>query len=412
MIHYNTTVKYFLLLCFLTGLTTTSSVSGQHNSSLIYGTIFTNDDDAYTGFIRWGKEEMYWHDIFNSVKTNKLRTSISDQKKKSTWDDMDWSLSSIWKNTYQESPHTFACLFGDIASMSIRRGEKVLLEFKNGALMEVDGGSNDVGAKLVMHDFELGKISFDWDDLERIEFSQAPENLDPPYGTPLYGTVMTDRRKSFTGHIKWDLDERNGKDILDGESKLGDQKIPFEKIKIIEKRFGGDAVDLTFESGRIMKLDGSNDCDSGNRGIGVFVRGLGSIEIEWDDFTKVIFQKEIEPLPFVDFQEPRSILADVLTFDGDIYSGYIAYDKDEIWDLEFIDGDDDDIEYQVPVRNIKKIIPKNHSFSKIVLRNGEDLLLGDRQDVDNDNDGILLFKNKNADPIYIPWEDVDEIIFK
>lgn len=386
--------------------------NSQNNSSYIYGTIFTTDDEAYTGYIRWGKEEMYWHDIFNSVKTNKVRATL-DKKKEHDWNDMDWSLSGIWKNTYQSSKHTFACLFGDIKSMDIKRGERVLLEFKNGSLMEVEGGSNDVGARLVMHDYELGKIKFDWDDLDRIEFSQAPESITPPYGSPLYGTVVTDRRRSFTGHIKWDLDERNGQDILDGESRLGDQKIPFEKIKIIEKRLGGDAVDLTFESGRTIKLDGSNDCDSGNRGIAVYVPNVGSIEVDWDDFTKVVFEKVVDKfISFDSFQKPKSLQADVLTFDGNLISGYIAYDKDEIWDLEFIDGDDDDLEYQVPLRNIKKIIPKNHSFSKIVLRNGEDLLLGDRQDVDNDNDGVLLFKNSDSDSIYIPWDEIDEIIFK
>lgn len=386
--------------------------NSQNNSSYIYGTIFTTDDEAYTGYIRWGKEEMYWHDIFNSVKTNKVRAAL-DKKKEHDWNDMDWSLSGIWKNTYQSSKHTFACLFGDIKSMDIKRGERVLLEFKNGSLMEVEGGSNDIGARLVMHDYELGKIKFDWDDLDRIEFSQAPESITPPYGSPLYGTVVTDRRRSFTGHIKWDLDERNGQDILDGESRLGDQKIPFEKIKIIEKRLGGDAVDLTFESGRTIKLDGSNDCDSGNRGIAVYVPNVGSIEVDWDDFTKVVFEKVVDKfISFDSFQKPKSLQADVLTFDGNLISGYIAYDKDEIWDLEFIDGDDDDLEYQVPLRNIKKIIPKNHSFSKIVLRNGEDLLLGDRQDVDNDNDGVLLFKNSDSDSIYIPWDEIDEIIFK
>lgn len=388
----------------------------QKNASYIYGTIYTSGDESYTGYIRWGKEEMYWHDIFNSVKTDNLRSPAPDKKKKPAWNDIDWSLSSIWKNNYQTSSHTFACMFGDIASMKIKRGERVVLEFKNGSLMEVEGGSNDVGANLVMYDYELGKIKFDWDDLDRIEFSQAPEDIDPPYGSPLFGTVLTDRRRSFTGHIKWDLDERNGKDILDGESKLGDQKIPFERIKVIEKLFGGDAVDLTFESGRTIKLDGSNDCDSGNRGIGIYVPGVGSIEVDWDDFTKVTFEKETEDViasvAYNNFSEARSLQADVLTFDGNLYSGFLAFDKDEIWDLEFIDGDDDDLEYQIPVRNIKKIVPKNHSYSRIVLRNGEDLLLGDRQDVSNKNDGLLLFKNNNSDPIYIPWEEVDEIIFK
>jgi len=48
---------------------------GQYNNSgYIYGTIITESDEEYTGFIRWGNEEMYWHDIFNSVKVESLES--------------------------------------------------------------------------------------------------------------------------------------------------------------------------------------------------------------------------------------------------------------------------------------------------------------------------------------------------
>jgi len=385
----------------------------QDNGLLIYGTITTHDGEAFTGFMRWGKEEMYWHDIFNSVKTDNFKPQQNIKNKKPGWRDMDWSFSSLWKESYQSSSHTFACFFGDISSMHIKRGDRVVLEFKNGAQLEVDGGSNDVGARIRMHDYELGKITFDWDDLKHIRFHQAPSDREPPYGKALYGTVYTNRKKQFTGHIKWDLDERNGKDILDGESRHGDQKIPFEKIIAIDKIRGGEAVDLEFESGRKMEIDGSNDCDSGNRGIAVFMEELGSIEVEWEDFLRLELTDIIPDLSHFDmFKSPRGVDAEIITYDGVSHIGHIAFDKDEIWDFEFIDGDDDDIEYQIPIRNIKRIKPKNRSFSMVELRNGEQLLLGDRQDVSYRNDGVLIFRNSRDVPMEIDWSDIEEIIFK
>jgi len=396
-----------LWLCF-----PAAQLEAQYDNGIyIYGTITTTEGDKFTGFIRWGKEEMYWHDVFNSVKTDNFKRNPT--KKNSSWKNMDWSFSSIWKDKYSTGNHVFACFFGDIAEMNIKRGERVHLLFKNDAELEVDGGSNDIGTTLRVWDYELGKISIDWEDLKHIKFFAAPNNIESPYGKPLYGTVYTNRKREFTGHIKWDMDERNGLDILDGESRLGDQKIPFEKISSIDKLIGGEGIDILFESGRTLRLDGSNDCDSGNRGIGIFVEALGNLEIAWQDFIRLDFSSVLpQNTAYDNFPVPEDIRAKVLTYDGKIHSGYIAFDRDEIWSFEFLDGDDDDIEFQIPMRNIERITPKNRAFSMVELRNGEQLLLGDRQDVSRNNNGILLFTGSSDLPIEIDWDDIEEIVFK
>jgi len=38
--------------------------------------------------------------------------------------------------------------------------------------------------------------------------------------------------------------------------------------------------------------------------------------------------------------------------------------------------------------------------------------LGDRQDVSRRNDGVIIFTKSSEDPIFIEWDDVDEIILK
>lgn len=384
----------------------------QSAQGYIYGTVVTDSDEEYTGFIRWGKEEMYWHDIFNSIKTRNLKASKSQDDQKG-WQDINWNISSIWKDTYLPSSHSFACFFGDIASMKIKRGKRVDLTFKNGYTMEVEGGSNDIGTTLRVHDYELGKIKIDWDDIENIYFEDAPENIKPPYGKPLYGVLKTDRRQKFEGYIKWDLDERAGYDIMDGDNKQGTQKIPFEKISVLEKAQGNDALWVTFESGREFKLWGSNDCDDDNRGIAVFIDEVGSIEVDWEEFQSLeLINVDNAGPAFDDFQFSNNIEAKIITYDDGIYEGIIAFDKDELWEFEMIDGNDDEFEYQIPVRNIERIVPKNRDYSMVYLRNGEELLLGDRQDVSDDNDGILLITSQGEKSKNIPWDEVDEIIFK
>ncbi len=410
--YYITKISWLVLLL---SILSTNNVDGQDDSVYaglyIYGNIVTSDNETFTGYIRWGKEEMYWHDIFNSIKTKNFKPKARSERKE--WSEIDWSLGSIWSDSYKGSSHTFACEFGDISKIIMKRGDRVELEFRNGALLEVDGGSNDIGSDINMHDHELGRINFDWEDIQRVEFYEAPHHIIPPYGKPLYGTVTSERQKTYSGHIKWDLDERNGSDVLDGDSKHGSQKVPFQKIKQIDKHRSGDGVNVIFDSGRSVFLDGSNDCDDRNRGIGVYMDSIGTVEISWDDFSSVTFEEcPITKTAYADYREPSSITAEVITFRGEKHSGYIAYDKDEIWNFEFIDGNDDDIEYQVPVRNISLIQPKNRSFSFVQLKTGQEIFLGDKQDVSRNNHGLLIYKNENDEPVYISWDDVEEIIFK
>jgi hypothetical protein len=101
----------------------------------------------------------------------------------------------------------------------------------------------------------------------------------------------------------------------------------------------------------------------------------------------------------------------VVTIDGEEHTGLLAYDLDEAWEFEILDGNDDDVTYQIPFRHIKNIIPKNYNYSSVILRNGTNLLLGGGRDVSENNDGILVFPSKDAKPIYVRWSKIDQVIF-
>ena len=382
-------------------------LGAQNSDEFIYGKVITESGETYKGFMRWGKEELAWHDVFNSVKAdNKYSTNTREDK--SFWKDFSWNISSLWEDKYSQVAHTFACFFGDIHGIYPDSGDRLQLELKNGTLLKLDGGSNDVGTTIQMHDYELGLIKLDWNKIESIEFEQAPYFTKAPYGDLLYGVVNTYRKGQFEGYIKWDLDERVSTDVLDGYSDNGEQEIQFANIEAISKHKEGALV--TLKSGREFFLRGTNDVNRGNRGIAIYSNGIGRIELGWEEFKDVQFKEAYQKGPsYRDFSEPVGIKARVSTYDDDKLDGLIVFDVDERWELEFMDGDDDKLKYQIPFRHIKTIHPKNKSYSLVELKNGDSLLLGEKQDVSYKNDGILLFKKSQKDPLHIPWSKIVEI---
>ena len=190
----------------------------------------------------------------------------------------------------------------------------------------------------------------------------------------------------------------------------GEQKVPFEKIARIEKERHGCLV--TFKSGKQIFLDDSNDVDDGNRGVQVYVPELGSVKIDWTHFKSVDFEWVDQGGPAYNaFEEPVGLNAEVILYDEQVKKGFMVFDIDEMWEMEFLDGSDQGILYQIPFRNVRRIIPKNREFSMVELLNGERLLIGDEQDVSCLNDGLLLYRDRTKEPIHIDWDNISEIIY-
>ena len=227
---------------------------------------------------------------------------------------------------------------------------------------------------------------------------------------PIYGVVETYRKGTFEGFIEWDNDEKFLHEKLDGDNRDGDVSIPFREIAYIEKQ--GDGCEVRLRSGREYYLDNSNDVDRGNRGVFMAIAGVGNVEIPWKYFRSATFRRVSDSGPsYEDYPVPSGLRGVVFTIDGEEFAGKMLYDIDETWEVETLDGEDDDVEYQIPFQNIKSIVPKNYAYSMIELRNGEKLLLGDERDVSDSNDGIIVFEDDDDDPVFIPWDKVAEIVF-
>jgi len=184
--------------------------------------------------------------------------------------------------------------------------------------------------------------------------------------------------------------------------------IPFGNIKSIEKNFRGSTV--VMQSGRTLDLTGSNDVNDENRGIIVNLVNMGRVDIPWDEFIKI----EFESLPtrvdvsYDRYTMPQTLSGSVESISGDQLSGRMIYDLDENYNLEILNGIHEDIEYFIPFRYVESIRPRNREKSLVKFTNGETLLLEGKVDINEENDGVLVFRSDD-DYSYVPWEDIEEI---
>jgi len=385
----------------------------------IYGKVTTIDGDKYIGQIRWGTEEVFWFDFFNATKPNNenleflSRSEMNDLRETSGHWAERWveRVFSVNDGSYNNNfTHTFACQFGDLKSIEVKSRNRVNIILKDDQVIRLDDGSNDIGATIRILDEELGKVEVKWDRLERVDFMETPKNLKDKFGEPIFGKVQT-RYGEITGYIQWDHDERLSVDKIDGETRRDNYSVPFENIQSIEKY--GRGVLLKTKSGKELELDGSNDVNRENRGIIVNTLGMGYVDIPWSEFEKLTLSDPAKGdlVGYNDFKGPNKLAGTVLLTNGTSYSGIIVYDLDESIDIEVLNGEKDDIEYLLPFRAIQKINPKNYYYTQVTLKDGDMLLLGKTQDVSDQNTGILVFESE-SNYHYIPWRDVEEIVFK
>jgi hypothetical protein len=377
----------------------------QSQAGYMYAKVHTKRT-TYTGPIRWGADEVFWSDLFNASKgKNEYAKFIPREEERR---DFNWLFSSIWED--QVTTHQFTCQFGNIKEI-VPTGDDIYLKLKNGLELELEGeGYTDIGGKVQVLDEEIGVVNINWENVDRIEFLPAPNKLEQVFGLPLYGTVEGVRNEKFTGFILWDNDERVLSDKLDGDGRDGDVSIKFSDIASIAK--AGDGSEVTLKSGRSLFLRGSNDVNSENRGVWVVDPDYGIIKFSWKAFRQVTFsQAPGSGLGYDQYATPKPMQATVSLLGGKDVFGQIIYDVDEKFDFELIEGRENDIEYSIPLRNIKRITPKNFDYSLLELVSGKTLLLGGMRDVSEDNSGLLVFTKEKKDPVYIPWKKVNEIVF-
>lgn len=377
----------------------------QAGSGRIYGELHTIDGETFEGWIRWDKNEAYWDDILDATKERegKYRHYSRNKRRNAGFFEFNWGGSSRQSELK----------FGHISSIVPMSSSEAVVTLKTGKRYEMSG--SDLGSsmrELVINDLDEGEIYIDWDDVDEIIFKE--ESSEPSRaGERLYGKVTTRRGDEFVGWVEWDVDEVMTTDILDGDQgSRRNRKIRFEKIKSIERRSSSSAI-VVLKTGNEIRLSGTNDVNSGNRGIRVKDPALGRISIDWNDFEMVEFMPPPrDRLPkYSDFDGGHEIEGVVFTEDGERFEGKIIWDADETYTWEHINGDYHDMDVVVEFADIASIEKHSRRGAIVTTKSGRNMLLKGSNDINYENSGIIV-ELSDGDEIEIDWYDFEKAEFK
>ncbi|CAM2068244.1 hypothetical protein SCOR_22945 [Sulfidibacter corallicola] len=403
------TLMWILLL--LSG--PSSSGSGQptkgatNRAGLLYAEVTMITGNIYRGSLRWGKEEAFWGDHFDSSKESlPYAKHIPDEirRKKKNIKVLGVRVGSEFKNL---SPsRRFTCRFGDIEQIIVNGSEDAIVHVKSGSMFQVRGYANDVGGQIRVWDEELGEMELDWRDLAKIEFIPVPKGGGPEIHR-LHGMVTTNQG-TYEGFIQWDLEECLSSDLLDGDANGKRHSIPMGDLTRIE-RVPGNKVRITRTSGEQLTLGGTNDVNDDNKGIMVENPDYGRVKIKWEQFKSLDFKQVDHTGPdFDEFTEQGRLRGSVTTKNGQKHQGHLVFDIDESETWELLDGHTKGVEYSIPFVMVDTLEPTPH-HSKVRLKSGLELTLNGTADVTTDNLGLLVISAKDAEPLYLEWTQVERI---
>jgi hypothetical protein len=378
----------------------------QDPGGFLYGTIETRSGGRYTGLIRWDTEEAFWDDLFHGAKEDLPHLKQRKKERRSRITVFGVTVGYRWDE--ETTGRLLVARFGDIREIRPRGAEDAELVMKSGSSIEVDGGSNDLGARVVVLDVQLGEVALDWEKIDRIAFGPAPRGVALP-AWRLHGTVHA-AGQTFEGPVQWDMQESLSSDKLDGESDDGELSIAMGQIRRIERRSSSSSR-VVLTDGRELVLRGTNDVDESNRGICVEDPRYGRVAISWDAFESLeLGPSRSSGRGYADYPALGKLRGTVTDREGKTHAGELVFDLDEQESWEILNGSRDGIDYDIPFALVRSIEPDRWDSSRVVLRGGAELLLEDGQDVSEVNAGVLVLSGDDEET-FVAWQDVRRIAF-
>jgi hypothetical protein len=225
----------------------------------LYGTLVTDSGLEFTGYVTWDVDEIYSSDVLDGEE-GRLDRKVP---------------------------------FGAIQSIQRNGSGSARVVLHDGTAM-VLSGTNDVNSSnsgISVSDPALGQVLVGWDEFVGVRFhgTAAEETYDSfDGGGAIRGTVVTARGEKLSGRIVWDDDEAYSWEMLNGSADGLQFQVEFGNIAEIQKTRRGALV--TLHDGRAFELTGSNDVNSGNRGIHVEV-GNRTYRVGWSDFVSLALER-------------------------------------------------------------------------------------------------------------------------
>ncbi len=387
----------------------------QSNQGVLYGKITLKNGRQYQGQIRWKNEQATWDALFDAFKqeppVEQFFPADRSNRSNRASETFKFGFMELWADKSPDQRFVFRCHFGDIRRLERLDDQKVSLLLKNQKRIQLTRNrSSDLHKEIVVDDPELGRLNLDFEDLKTLTFLAAPATFVSKMGSPIYGRVLT-TIGIFEGYITWDEEECLGNDIISGRQQGNKIDINFEEI--VKLQAERDGSDITLRSGRTVFLNKHDDVSSSNNGIVIRKPDLSKMKIQWKDFLSLeVLQRPSEPPRTYDsFKSPKLLRGTVETNDGRTFSGNLVYDLDELYDIEILNGKNNDFEYFIPFRLVARIEPQNDKFSMVYLKDGQQYLLGGNSDVNGGNHGLMVHR-QGQEATFVDWKNIKIIRFE
>jgi len=254
----------------------------------------------------------------------------------------------------------------------------------------------------------------------------------------IYGTVETRNGKTHTGVLRWDDEEAFWDDIFHSAK----DKLPYEEYaeepdadedatwwermattisgdlnlhhvsRSVAVRFGdleqirvtggNDAV-LTLRDGTEIEVSGyANDVGAT---IVVFDAKPGQVEVPWKKIDTITFSAtppDADPGSF-------RLRGTVSTTEGE-FVGFIQWDNEESLSTDRLDGDTEDDDVSIAMGDIRSIERRDRRSSRVVLKDGTEMVLSGTNDVNDDIRGIHV-EDTRFGRVEVAWDEFSGVVF-
>lgn len=260
----------------------------------------------------------------------------------------------------------------------------------------------------------------------------------------LYGRLTTIDGSAHEGFIRWGANEAGWFDILHATKRLPERNrreardmgweperrdrrielfgigitLPGDRVTLSSTaasglRFGhistlepltGSRARVILKSGQEVEFDGGGDLGSSLGRIKVEDAGGGSVELTWSRVRSIDF---MSPPARASAWGDR-LHGTLFTRDGQQFTGFIAWDMDEVFTTDILNGKEDGRDHEIPFGRIRGIARYSSSASLVVMNDGRELLLRGSNDVNSSNRDIMV-----ADPslgeVRVKWSAFDRL---
>jgi len=254
----------------------------------------------------------------------------------------------------------------------------------------------------------------------------------------IYGTVETKNGATHTGILRWDDEEAFWDDLFHSAKverpyeeyeqapEVGEDASWWERMahtisgdlglhqstRVMAIRFGDlkrvkvtgadDAV-LTLRDGTEIEVEGyANDVSAD---VTIIDAKPGRVEVPWKQIDTITFSAtppNADPGSF-------RLRGTVSTSAGD-FVGFVQWDNEESLSTDRLDGDAGDDRVSLEMGGIRIIERRDRRSSRVVLKNGTEMVLSGTNDVDDDIRGIHI-EDARFGRVEVGWDEFERVVF-